>query len=321
MQEEEIKKRQEQIKVLKKKKEKGTLIKNTFIVFILFTIISIFVIITLYTNKIELTQLKNSTDKQMMGYVIKAKNDTLIVIDGGTEEDAENLEQIINDNGGKVDYWFITHPHIDHMGAFVKIAKNTDIEIGKVYVTYNDLSWYQEYANERPNEAEYVEEFLNVLQLEKIQGKVEKVTLSEKFNIQNIKVQILGIANEEITTNAANNSSMIIKMEVNDKSILFLGDTGEESGEKLLKNQGNNIKADIVQMAHHGQDGVSEKIYKIINPKICLWPTPEWLWNNDSGEGIDSGSWKTLETRDWINKLNVSQNIIEKDGNQTITVW
>ena len=55
-------------------------------------------------------------------------------------------------------------------------------------------------------------------------------------------------------------------------------------------------------------------------PKICLWPTPEWIWNNDNGEGENTGPWKTFETRKWIEDLGVKQNIIEKDGDITITI-
>ena len=45
----------------------------------------------------------------MMGYIIKTDNDKIIVIDGGTSDDTENLLQKINEYTGKVDYWFITH--------------------------------------------------------------------------------------------------------------------------------------------------------------------------------------------------------------------
>ena len=58
---------------------------------------------------------------------------------------------------------------------------------------------------------------------------------------------------------------MVIRMQVNNKTILFLGDTGKESSEKLIKEQPQKeLKADIVQMAHHGQNGATEELYKII---------------------------------------------------------
>ena len=60
------------------------------------------------------------------------------------------------------------------------------------------------------------------------------------MTIDNVSCEILGVKNPEITENAYNNSSMVIKMKVNNKSILFLADTGVESGEKLLQNQKEN---------------------------------------------------------------------------------
>lgn len=266
-----------------------------------------------------LEQLKNSGHSQMMGYIIKTDNDKIIVIDGGTSDDTENLLQKINEYTGKVDYWFITHPHQDHATAFIEIVNNYNIDIGKVYVTTEDEEWYNNYGDGRADECI---RFLDTIKSEKISSKVEEVTLNEQIQIDNIKCEILGIKNPEITKNAINNSSMVIRMQVNNKTILFLGDTGKESSEKLIKEQPQKeLKADIVQMAHHGQNGATEELYKIINPKICLWPTPQWLWDNNSGSGEDSGNWKTKETRKWIENLKVKQNIIEKDGNKTIKIW
>ena len=264
-----------------------------------------------------LEQLKNSGHSQMMGYIIKTDNDKIIVIDGGTSDDTENLLQKINEYTGKVDYWFITHPHQDHATAFIDIVNNYNIDIGKVYVTTEDEEWYNNYGAGRADECI---RFLDTIKSEKISSKVEEVTLNEQIQIDNIKCEILGIKNPEITENAINNSSMVIKMETKKNSILFLGDTGVESGNKLLDNQKEKLKVNILQMAHHGQQGVSKEIYEYIKPKICLWPTPDWLWINDSGNGEDSGPWKTKETRKWIEELNVNKNIIEKDGNIKISI-
>lgn len=43
-------------------------------------------------------------------------------------------------------------------------------------------------------------------------------------------------------------------------------------------------------------------------------PTPDWLWDNDSGAGKGSGPWKTLETRSWMEELGVREHIVAKDG-------
>lgn len=162
-------------------------------------------------------------------------------------------------------------------------------------MSINSKQWH---LDNEPSRSEDTEDFFNVIDNnEELQSKIVEPQIGDEIKIDNVTVKILGIKNPEITTNAINNSSMVFKVKVNSKEILFLGDTGAESSEKLIENQGKNLKADIVQMAHHGQNGATEELYKLINPEICLWPTPEWLWNNAIDGVEDSGSWKTKETR------------------------
>ncbi len=276
------------------------------------------VLITSMSRKTELTQLSDHGISQMMGYIIKTNNNKIIAIDGGTPEDTENWLKNIEQKGNKVDVWFITHPHRDHASVFQEVVeKHSEVEISKVYYTANPLEWYTKNEPIRANE---ITNFYNAINLENIKDKVEEVNLNQKIKIDNVNCEILGIKNPEITVNPINNSSMVIKMNINGKKILFLGDTGVESGNKLLENQKDKLKADIVQMAHHGQSGVNKDVYEVIRPEICLWPTPEWLWNNDRGEGFNTAQYKTVETRTWMNELKPKRNIIEKDGDITIEI-
>ena len=287
-------------------------------VIILIILVGILEVWKLNLKTTTLEQLKNSGHSQMMGYIIKTDNDKIIVIDGGTSDDTENLLQKINEYTGKVDYWFITHPHQDHATAFIEIVNNYNIDIGKVYVTTEDEEWYNKYGDGRADECI---RFLDTIKSEKISSKVEEVTLNEQIQIDNIKCEILGIKNPEITKNAINNSSMVIKMETKKNSILFLGDTGVESGNKLLDNQKEKLKVNILQMAHHGQQGVSKEIYEYIKPKICLWPTIDWLWDNIADGKKNAGPFKTMETRQWMENLKVKQNYLAQDGIKLIKIF
>lgn len=291
--------------------------KKIFIPIILIIIISIIIIgVQKINNKqIELIQLGQIEERQSMGYLIKTKNNKLIAIDGGLKENAQNLINLISENGGSVDYWFLTHVHDDHLGAFVEIVKNTDIPIHHIYVSLNDLSWYEQFESSR---IDFTKEFFKTLENEKIKEKIYQPKLNEIFDLDGIKVEILGIKNPEIIENAGNEQSMVIRFDTGKTSFLVLGDTGTQSSKKLLETQKDKLKSDIVQVAHHGQAGATEELYKVINPKICLWPTPTWLWNNDSGNGENTGNWETFETRKWIERLNVEKNYVGKDGNQTI---
>ena len=292
--------------MIKKNKTKAIGILVIIAVLMFFTLIKIENI-----NKIELIQLSPQTKGQMMGYIIKTKNDKMIVIDGGLGEDAKNLLKYIQNHDNKVDYWFLTHNHNDHAGAFVEIMKSDDVQVDNIYVSLNEKEWYQ--VNE-PTRAEFSEALIDTLNEEKIKDKVKSPELNEIINIDDINVEILGIRNPEFTENPGNEQSMVIKFDTGKTKLLILGDTGEKSSEKLLLNQKDKLKSDIVQMAHHGQAGATEELYKAVNPTICLWPTPEWLWNNDNGNGYGSGNWKTLEVRKWIDHIGVRENYVEKDG-------
>ena len=289
--------------------------KCLLVIIILF--ISASLIIGFYNKKgTMITQLSNQTHRQMMGYILKTENNKLIIIDGGTIDDTENLKNQIKKNGGKVDYWFITHAHDDHAGAFTEIVNNTNIEISNIYISLNDFEWYEK--NE-PLRSEFSKKLIDTVKEGRIKENVKEPSLNEKLKIDNIDVEILGIKNPEITENPGNEQSMVIKFLTDKTSILILGDTGIQSSKKLLDTQKEKLDSDIVQMAHHGQAGATKELYEAISPKICLWPTPEWLWNNDSGEGYNSGSWKTLETRTWMKELGITENYVEKDGD--ISIW
>ncbi len=289
------------------------------VVLLIIAILLIFLSLNILINKktITLTQLSNHAKTQMMGYIIKTKNDKMIIIDGGLSADTENLMNYISKHNNKVDYWFLTHNHNDHVTAFTEIVKKENVQIDNIYISLNEKEWYEEHEKAR---AEFSSYLIDLLNEENIKPKVKEPTLNEKIQIDGIEVEILGIRNPEIIENPGNEQSMVIKFNTGKQSLLILGDTGVKSSEKLLKNQKHKLKSDIVQMSHHGQQGATQELYKQVSPKICLWPTTDWLWDNDMGSGKNSGPWKTLETRKWMEELGVTQNYIEKDGDITIKI-
>ena len=99
-----------------------------------------------------------------------------------------------------------------------------------------------------------------------------------------------------------------------------MGDAEPAEGDRLLhlyKGTGK-LKADYVQMAHHGQGGVTFEVYEEIAPKACFWCTPLWLWNNDAGKGFNTHVFKTVEVRGWMDRLGITEHYILKDGLQVV---
>jgi beta-lactamase superfamily II metal-dependent hydrolase len=261
-------------------------------------------------------QLPNQTPTQMMSYVVRTGHERLIVIDGGNAGDAGYLKDFIRQRGNVVDAWFISHMHSDHLDALCKVLAEPDgMEIKTIYADHPDADWMRAHTSE--NEVATVERFVNALSKAKRDAK--PLRLGDVIEIDGIRMEVLAGWNPEITQNAINNSSVVLRMSDAAKSVLFLGDLGLHGGEKLLQSEyADRLPSDYVQMAHHGQNGVSEAFYQKVNPTYCLWPAPKWLWDNDNGGGKGSGPWRTLEVRGWMEKLPVKKHYLMSEGLQQI---
>lgn len=104
------------------------------------------------------------------------------------------------------------------------------------------------------------------------------------------------------------------------KKTIFLGDAGVEEGQKMLAMYAGTgkLKADYVQMAHHGQNGVERDFYEAVAPTGCFWCTPRWLWENDAGKGYNTHGWKTIIVRGWMEELGVRENYVMMNGVQEL---
>lgn len=261
----------------------------------------------------ELWMLASTTGAQNLSIVIKSPHGKLIVVDGGWEADADKLSSLILQQGGKVDAWLITHPHEDHVGALCAILNETSrkIKIDKIYCSLAAPDWYRQVS---PTGAGIADQLLSAFTKLPVGTVTNNIGRGTEINIDDVNIRVLN--NRGVYTyNGVNNSSMVYKIRVSGQSILILGDLAYDGGKDLTKTcTVAELKSDIVQMAHHGQQGVDQDAYALIAPTTCLWPTPAWLWNNDNGGGVGSGPWGTLTTRTWMDALGVKDNRSLKDG-------
>lgn len=270
-----------------------------------------------YLNGAEIHILNSATNSQMMSYVIKTKNGKLIVVDGGLPQDEPHLVETIKSYGGEVSAWILSHPHSDHGGAFTKLAENgfEGIKIDNFYYNIREQAWYDKYEKYR---ADMVNTIRN--SIAKLPAGVSHITSKgEVYYVDGVAIHVL---NDPywIESNSINNSSVVFRLDFdNGTRVLFLGDMGPAAGERLKADvPASELKADIVQMAHHGQYGVNKDVYEIIAPKVAMWNAPEWLWDNDGGSGYNTGSYKTLEVRSWMDEIGAKTNYVIKDGDQTV---
>ncbi len=237
----------------------------------------------------------------MMGYVIKANSGEVIVIDGGVDGNEEELKRIIKSVGGVVDLWLITHPHSDHFRAPIEVMKNPE---GITYKLLGASVLSDEWANALDC-IDKVEVFEWNQFAKTLDERFFEIKEGQTFNLGSVMVEVLAGANPDLTRNAINNQSCVLKITEGDFSLLILGDLGAEAGERLMAS-GKDIRATAVQTAHHGQGGVTEEFYKAVSPKFAFWATPKWLWNNEAylGDGNpDTGPFTSRQTQKWMEDL------------------
>ena len=186
-------------------------------------------------------------------FLFHSNNKTFLIDTGGSFYNENNINSnkvsnVLKSFGiRKIDYIFITHGDIDHIGYSRSLLD--DFKIGQVYFNANKYN---------SNELELQKELKN--HEIKYQRINEKEFILGKFYIQALSVDF---DNE-------NDSSIIIAINVENLKMLFMGDGGEKLENFLL----SNIKlkeVDILKVGHHGSKTSSSKNFiDKINPKYSI---------------------------------------------------
>ena len=259
---------------------------------------------------------------QSMGIVLKSDKG-VAVIDGGTANESLQLEELLSSLGGVVDGWFLTHPHHDHIQALIGILERGKIKINKIYYDFPDEEYIAriELRDRRVSCVPALKKAIAEAGAKsgvKSGKKADADSGAESDIKSGVKAEkpikgkpiyaagftFLPISEGKAFADDLNCSSVAYKIKTRGDDVLILGDMNYKRQQELIDEFGDILPTPIVQMAHHGQQGVNEEFYKLVGPEVCLWCTPRWLWENDpAGKGYDSGPYKTTETRGWIEKI------------------
>ena len=261
--------------------------------------------------------LQSVTDTICLSLIITTEDDKVIVIDGGfpaeTDHFLESLRKITGQERPHIDTWFLTHPHDDHISVFLKIMREMPDAVDVDCIRFNFPS-IQFLAREDKSAEGTMTEFTELLPV--FADRVCFTSGGDEFDIGAAHIEVLYTHDYELNRNVCNNASMVFAITLGGKRILITGDSGVEAGQKMLRLVPEKLKADICQMAHHGQNGCDRAFYEAVSPEICIWPTPTWLWNNDAGKGYNTHFWQTVIVQGWMNEIGVKTNCIAKDGDQ-----
>lgn len=268
-------------------------------------------------------QAPSVTNIQMMSFVIRTPGGHTVVMDGGFGRDAtEYLCPLLAQYGNHVDLWLLTHCHSDHYSALLEIFKNglAGLEIDRILVNFPPHAWVNRIETDSGDAVPNAEMYAVMA---KNAALFQTVHTGDVFTVDGLRIDVLCDPAEyldfeqkgKIPNAGVNGTSVVYKLTFpNGKTALFLGDLDLFGGNLLAGRYGEKLKSDIVQMAHHGQNGCGENVYRLVKPELCLWPAPMWLYNNDAGKGYNTHVWKTVTVRGWMDALGVKKHAVEGEG-------
>jgi len=217
-----------------------------------------------------------------MSYILRLGDGRFVIIDGnyGEYDEAEQLYARLcaqNELGGepRIAAWFITHPHGDHFGCFVKF-----------YRLYGDRVKIEKLLYHFPlpgvfdSEGSDTTEFLEVVS--EIDSEIIAPQTGDRYVFADAEFEVIFCCADLYPgpVHNINNSSFVMKMHFGNYSVLWLGDLQREGSDYICSHLDRSIlKCDILQVGHHGYGGGSDELYRAADPEYLLWPCPDFWFH------------------------------------------
>ena len=216
-----------------------------------------------------------------MSYFIRLSDGSFFVIDGGFNDNCEEddlfeaLKRLnVRKEGIIIRAWLITHGHDDHYNTLRGFAANKADKVTVERIMFS------------PTQEDYLKNSDTVWHWD-IKGmansfngcKFIKPFAGQKWKLPSCEVEVLFSAqdafNNPFYVKSLNNASTVIRINVCGQNILFPADIEADSADIICDCFGNNLRCDILQIAHHGYHGATDEFYTLCQPKLVLYPVME----------------------------------------------
>lgn len=249
--------------------------------------------------KLYQLELDNSEVNCGMSYVIQLDDESYVIIDGGYFTDGEDvrlfsfLKSHTTAPWPVIRAWIFTHGHQDHIGCFMNFVMNymENAIIEKLYFNFQDLDLRKAKGrwDKKKNDLATVDEFYRIVDRISDLIPTKKLNTGDIINIDELKIEVLCTPDDIISDDACfNDYSVVFAIEYEGQRLLFLGDTQKVGTKFLLENKADKLKADFVQVSHHGFDGAPKVLYEAIKPKVALFPCPDYEFAKNKDNEVNA---------------------------------
>jgi len=184
--------------------------------------------------------------------IIKTPHNKYIMVDSGPNDAQNKLQRYLRILKVKeIEMLIATHPHEDHIGNMDFVIYNYKINH---FYTVNKTTNTQNYEN-------------MLMALKRKNIKINLITKKESYVIDGVEILFLSPAKKY---DEINNMSIVLKVNYKNYSLLLMADAMHEVEEYLIE-QKEDLKADILKIAHHGsQSSSSSNFLKMVLPKYAV---------------------------------------------------
>lgn len=240
----------------------------------------------------RITQLPFPTFWGGEAYSVITPEGDLYLIDGGFHgEDGDRIASYIEANGGKVKAWILTHPHVDHIGAFLDYMEENSHKVETVYYSPFTREFFEEEPDpeiyniiNNPNAILFYE-FLDMMEATKDHVSYLPMKCFDRLNLGKLKLECFHSFDPDI--HDVNGNSLVFTLSYQDFCLLLTGDMTEETLsviKKKISSEAEFLHPDILQIPHHGyMAGIaSTKLYEETSPDYVLLDCTLEEFNNNS---------------------------------------
>ena len=234
-----------------------------------------------------------TTHQNGLCLIFRLSDGRFIVVDGGfnREKDADDLYKLLTSNTPSgmdtvIAAWFITHAHGDHHATFASEFTKYRSKVKIENVIFNPPSVT---LNQNPdNEGSGWTTIMSILPA--YRTRHVRPHVGDRYYIGDAVIDMLYTVDYQYPKAFTyyNTSSLIFSVKLAGQRIMVTGDGANSSFNKIVDMYGEDLKCDIVQVAHHGygtgtsasaSTGVMQG-YKYMSPSLVLWPIGKSGYNS-----------------------------------------